>query len=246
MSVVANRNSLWLSTPSTSSPESPKRPRARRASTYSSTVRPSTSTSALDVIGEGDLHSHFTTRSTRRPKRDRAESHSMANRASFIDLGQHTSREFLDNGFLGSIKGRLHRKSSAPSLSGPVPVVYEPMPSMPPSTPTKSSKHSSGLKWPSPGRSFREKTGPLRQSFSLSGRSSRKSSGGSKPLHATQPSPLRRRYSQDESEVLDEANGAEARYQPLSLARKGCSRFHKYAPHEAPYMQSYDRVNLQK
>lgn len=46
--------------------------------------------------------------------------------------------------------------------------------------------------------------------------------------------------------MLDGSDGSEARYQPLSLTRKGCSRFHKYSPSEAPYMQCYNKTNLQK
>ena len=251
MTLAAHRTSVWLSHPPMhTDAEPPKRPRARRRSTFGN-MRPSTSSSAFDVIGEGDLQARFSTRRphTHRPKPDDFESHSwsMSKRASFIDFGEDSHREFLDNGFLGSFKKSLHRKSSAPLLSGSSFVTSDTMPSMAPSTPTKSSKTLSGIKWPSPKRSHKEKGSSLRQSLYLPTRSSRKSLGGTKtPVPVPVPVLPQRRCSQGETETFEAIDGTEARYEPLSLVRKGCSRFHKYPPSEAPYMQCYNRSNLQK
>lgn len=184
-------------------------------------------------------------------------------RTSFIDLGDESpKRRDLENKVFGSLRGRLNKKQSAPSLN-----YFTYSPTLPPldSSSTAPSPSSPGT---SPNQQPLPKPSPIKRS--LSGYRLRRSQStsldaGSRPSlnlrdyrkKTATPEEIidgvgylrRSRRDSVNPEIEEEEENmtpSQGNFQALPFRKKGCMLLHRYPREIAPYMSSYNKVDLQK
>ena len=169
-------------------------------------------------------------------------------RTSFIDLGD-VQPPSSGGGFIGSLKGRLSKKRSAPLLSGSVsaPSFYSTTDYYS-STPTGDSSQDS-----SPSSSVpRDSYFSLKPKPSKSFRDERKRTaipeeivdGIGKGVRFS-PSILDEAADDDTDVADEEVDISKGKYRSVPLRRRHGTLVHAYTPGEAPYAQSYNKVDMQ-
>ncbi|KAH8119983.1 hypothetical protein DFH11DRAFT_1499327 [Phellopilus nigrolimitatus] len=219
-------------------------PTDSRPRRYSIMPRHSASSSLIESLQDSGSRPRASSKSSKDPGMC-----SLSKRASFIDLGDNSSK-LSDNRLLGSIKGRLNRKRSAPLLSN---TFFTPtLPSMEsPTTPTGPGALQSPMTW-SPGSLVCDDTHAFLNADLGSSPRSFKSERKRTAIPEEVIDGIGYRYRDirqnldDNSRMSDdEVDVSKGGYHALSFTKKGIARIHSYSHNEAPYMQSYNKVDLQ-
>ncbi|KAL5534036.1 hypothetical protein ACEPAG_496 [Sanghuangporus baumii] len=201
--------------------------------------RPSSSSSSRGSVRESAPRPRTTSYKESRKRRNSATLQS-SNRMSFIDFGENTSSRLL-----GSLRGRMQRKRSAPLLGSSHQVIASNEP---------STSHTASFR-PGPSRfpfgTARDDNDTSLNMMDmnplLSFRDERKRTlmpdeivdGVGYGIRQSRLSTVA------ESEAGEELDGSKAEFRPLPLKKKDGMLLHSYRRSDAPYMRSYNKVDLQ-
>ncbi|THH10979.1 hypothetical protein EW145_g953 [Phellinidium pouzarii] len=240
---TSHRRSLWNG-PSSFSSFSAEPTSSHRVNRYSTVAgpRPSTSSSLLDVLHEFGARPRSASKGSGDPNM-----RSLSKRTSFIDFGDDLPkrRDFSDNGIIGSLKGRLNRKRSAPLLSNTsFTPTLPPMES--PTTPTGPEAPQLALSWPL----LHDDTSTLfanPPSSQRSYRDDRKQTVVPQEIVNGIGYGCRfiKQFLDDELNMTDKVDVSKGGYRILPFSRRGRMLLHSYPSNESSYVQSYNKIALQ-
>ncbi|KAL5519176.1 hypothetical protein ACEPAH_859 [Sanghuangporus vaninii] len=201
--------------------------------------RPSSSSSSRGSLRESAPRPRTTSYKESRKRRDSASLRS-SNRMSFIDFGENTSSRLL-----GSLRGRMQRKRSAPLLGS----THQAIAPNDPSTSAVASFRPGPSRFPFGTARDDNDTSLNMMDMNplLSFRDERKRTlmpdeivdGVGYGIRQSRLSTVA------ESEAGEEFHGSEAEFRPLPLKKKDGTLLHSYPRSDAPYMRGYNKVDLQ-
>lgn len=174
----------------------------------------------------------------------------LSHRTSFIDFGDESpKRRDLESKVFGSLRGRLSKKNSAPLLNH---ITYTPtLPPLDSSSNEQGTPQSPAVKRSLSGYHLRNSTSSSSLDFSL------RSSLSFKDYRKKTLTPeeivngvgyINRIHEHTEGPETDkdeDMTSHRGQFQALPFRKKGCMILHRYPREDAPYMSSYNKVDLQ-